>query len=245
MIEWILTGFVFGLLGSTHCIGMCGPLVLAVPGPKAPLSYWIGRGVYHTGRTLSYVMMGGLIGALGWAVALQGYQGVLSLTLGALMVGAVLVRPLRRWLQKLERTPAKLLNTLRGPLQSLMRAPNSGNLFALGILNGLLPCGLSYAAIATALAAGSMIDSMSFMAAFGLATFPALFAVHWMGRRLSGPWQQWLWKLAPYGIALVGLLLILRGLSLGTFMSPELREAVFSPEMCRFVPLVDPPPSQP
>lgn len=244
-MEWLVTGLVFGALGSLHCVGMCGPLVLAVPGARAPWRFWMGRGIYHTGRTLSYMTMGGLIGALGWAVALQGYQGWLSLIIGVLMLSAVLIRPIRARLKALEATPARLMSTLRGPLQSLLRSPGSGNMFALGVLNGLLPCGFSYAAIATALAAGSMIDSMLFMAAFGLATFPALLAVQWMGRRAPSSWRATLLKLAPYGIAIVGILLILRGLSLGTFMSPELREAVFSPEMCRFVPLVDPPEVQP
>ncbi len=237
----MLTGLVFGATGSLHCVGMCGPLVLAVPGPKAPWRFWMGRLIYHTGRTLAYMTLGGLIGALGWAVALQGYQGGLSLALGLLMLSAVLIRPVRRWVKRFEAAPARLLSTLRGPLQALMKQPGLGNQFALGVLNGLLPCGFSYAAIATALAAGSLINSMLFMGAFGLATFPALLAVQWMGRRAPASWRARLLKLAPYGIAVVGLLLILRGLSLGTFLSPELREAVFSPEMCRFIPLVDPP----
>ncbi|MFO8232588.1 MAG: sulfite exporter TauE/SafE family protein [Longimonas sp.] len=241
MIEWLIAGLVFGAAGSLHCVGMCGPLVLAVPGPRAPWRFWIGRLVYHTGRTLSYITLGGLIGAFGWAVALQGYQGTLSLVLGVLMLSAVLLRPVRRWVKRLEAAPARLLRTLRGPLQSLLNQPGPGNQFALGILNGLLPCGFSYAAVATALAAGSLVHSMLFMGAFGLATFPALLAVQWMGRRASTSWRATLLTLAPYGIALVGLLLILRGLSLGTFLSPELREAVFSPEMCRFIPLVDAP----
>jgi len=241
MLEWMLAGLVFGATGSLHCVGMCGPLVLAVPGPRAPWRFWIGRLVYHSGRTLAYMTMGGLIGAFGWAVALQGYQGTLSLVLGLLMLGAVLIRPVRRWVKQLEAAPARLLSTLRGPLQSLMNQPGIGNQFALGVLNGFLPCGFSYAAIATALAAGSLINSMLFMGAFGLATFPALLAVQWMGRRASTSWRTTLLKLAPYGIALVGVLLILRGLSLGTFLSPELREAVFSPDMCRFLPLVDSP----
>ena len=241
MIEWMLTGLVFGATGSLHCVGMCGPLVLAVPGPNAPWRFWVGRLVYHTGRTLAYMTLGGLIGSLGWAIALQGYQGVLSLTLGVLMLSAVLLHPVRRWVKQFEAAPARLLSKLRGPLQSLMREPGSGNLFALGVLNGLLPCGFSYAAIATALAAGSLVNSMLFMGAFGLATFPALLAIQWMGRHASASWRATFLKLAPFGIALVGLLLILRGLSLGVFLSPELREAVFSPEMCRFIPLVDPP----
>ena len=237
----MLTGLVFGATGSLHCVGMCGPLVLAVPGPNAPWRFWVGRLVYHTGRTLSYMTLGGLIGSLGWAIALQGYQGTLSLALGVLMLSAVLIRPVRRWVKQFEAAPAHLLSKLKGPLQALMKQPGTGNLFALGVLNGLLPCGFSYAAIATALAAGSLVNSMLFMGAFGLATFPALLAVQWMGRRAPASWRTTLLKLAPYGIAIVGLLLIVRGLSLGVFLSPELREAVFSPETCRFIPLVDPP----
>ena len=241
MVEWMLTGLIFGAAGSLHCVGMCGPLVLAVPGPKAPWRFWMGRLIYHTGRTLAYMTLGGLIGSLGWAIALQGYQGALSLGLGTLMLAAVLLRPVRQWVKQFEAAPARLLSTLRGPMQSLMKQPGPGNQFALGVLNGLLPCGFSYAAIATALAAGSLINSMLFMGAFGLATFPALLAVQWMGRHAPTSWRTTLLRLAPYGIAVVGLLLIVRGLSLGVFLSPELREAVFSPEMCRFIPLVDPP----
>jgi len=82
--------------------------------------------------------------------------------------------------------------------------------------------------------------SMSFMAAFGLGTVPAMFAVSLLGRLVRATWRVRLQRLVPIGLVIVGVLLVLRGLSLGTLLSPDLKEAIFSPAMCRFLPFVDP-----
>jgi hypothetical protein len=92
-----------------------------------------------------------------------------------------------------------------------------------GLLNGLLPCGFVYAALATALTAGNVPQSMFFMAAFGLGTGPAMLGVSLVGRVASAAWRARLQRLVPYGLALVGLLLIVRGLGLGSMLSPLLR----------------------
>jgi hypothetical protein len=92
-----------------------------------------------------------------------------------------------------------------------------------GVLNGLLPCGFVYAALATALTAGDLVESMTFMAAFGAGTGPAMLGVSLVGRVASAAWRARLQRLVPYGLAFVGLLLIVRGLGLGSMISPLLR----------------------
>jgi len=92
----------------------------------------------------------------------------------------------------------------------------------IGLLNGLLPCGFVYAALATALTAGTVPRSMAFMAAFGLGTGPALLAVSLVGRVASSTWRARLQRFVPVGLVVVGLLLVLRGLGIGGMWSPLL-----------------------
>ncbi len=91
-----------------------------------------------------------------------------------------------------------------------------------GLLNGLLPCGFVYVALATAVTTGSVAQSTVFMAGFGLGTGPAMLSVSLLGRVASTQFRTRLQRLVPIGLALVGLLLILRGLGLGSMLSPAL-----------------------
>jgi hypothetical protein len=244
MTDWIVSGLAFGFLGSVHCLGMCGPLALSLPGAGAARwRFAAERTLYNLGRAFTYAALGGVIGALGMLVAFSGYQQYLSLGIGVLMVGAVLVPWVARTLGALEQRPARFIGTLMRPLHRLYRRGGFAAMLAVGMLNGLLPCGFVYAALATSVTAGSVTTSMAFMGAFGLGTVPAMLGLSFAGRFISLAWRRRLQRLVPLGLLVVGVLLILRGLALGVFLSPDLREAIFTPGVCRFLPFVDPPPS--
>ncbi len=222
-MTWIPAGLAFGFLGSVHCIGMCGPLALSLPGANQLRGrFLLDRLLYNLGRAVTYTLLGGLVGTLGRAAALAGAQQALSVGIGTIMILAAAVPWVSRQVRQLEQAPAALLSRVTKPMGRLYRSGGFGAMLVIGMLNGLLPCGFVYAALATALTTGSIGNSMIFMAAFGLGTGPALLAVSLLGRLASTAWRTRLQRLVPYGLALVGLLLVVRGLELGSMLSPLL-----------------------
>jgi len=223
MTSWILAGLAFGFFGSVHCVGMCGPLALSLPGAdQLPGRFLVDRGLYNLGRALTYTLLGGLVGVVGRVVSIAGFQQGLSVTIGILMILTALVPWVSRQVSRLEQAPSALLGRVMTPLSQLYRSGGAGAMLLIGLLNGLLPCGFVYAALATALTAGTVPRSMAFMAAFGLGTGPALLAVSLVGRVASSTWRARLQRFVPVGLVVVGLLLVLRGLGIGGMWSPLL-----------------------
>jgi sulfite exporter TauE/SafE len=222
-MNWIFAGLAFGFLGSVHCVGMCGPLALSLPGgDQLPARFLLDRLLYNLGRAVTYTLLGALVGTLGYAAALVGAQQAISIGIGILMILAAVVPWVSRQVRWLEQAPSAFLSRVTEPMGRLYRSGGFGAMLIIGLLNGLLPCGFVYAALATALTAGSVVGSMTFMAAFGLGTLPAMLAVSLLGRLAGTAWRTRLQRLVPVGLALVGLLLIVRGLGLGSMLSPLL-----------------------
>jgi len=223
MIQWVLAGFSFGLVGSVHCIGMCGPLALSLPGSQTDrVRFMVERLFYNVGRTVTYATLGGLVGAVGSGVSLAGAQHTLSVSVGFAMVGVALIPWVRKQAQRLEEVPSSFVRRVLSPVGTLYQRGGPVAMIAVGLLNGLLPCGFVYAALATAVTAGRIAASVAFMAAFGAGTMPAMFGVSMLGRLADSRWRVRIQRYAPYGLALVGGLLILRGLALGGMVSPVL-----------------------
>ena len=162
-------GFVFGLLGSFHCVGMCGAIALALPGAgQRRARYVAGRVLYNLGRVSTYTALGLLAGVLGQSLRLTGLQQGLSVASGVLILLLVAV-PERHTgraaaLLGLDRP----LFRLKQALAYFFQRPALGALFLSGVLNGLLPCGLVYLALAGALSAPDLGGSAAYMALFGL-----------------------------------------------------------------------------
>jgi uncharacterized protein len=214
------TAFVLGLVGSLHCAGMCGPLALALPvAGQTAGGYLIGRVAYNLGRIVTYCLMGLVFGALGRTLLLAGIQRWLSISLGVLLLaGLITSRKLALW-----RPVTALVGQLKNRMSALLRQKSLGSLAVLGLLNGLLPCGLVYVAAATATANGSVIGGVGFMAAFGVGTVPMMLAIALSGKLVPiGLRLKWS-RAIPVSVFLLASLLILRGLSLGIpYLSPDL-----------------------
>jgi uncharacterized protein len=215
----IWTAFMLGLVGSLHCVGMCGAIALALPHPgRGWTSFITGRLAYNVGRILTYAVIGAVFGLIGRSLALAGIQRWLSIGAGiAILLGLFLSNRLT--------TPpiVRAVGWLKARLGTLLQQRSLSSLLLLGMLNGLLPCGLVYAAAAASLATGKILSGVGYMAAFGLGTVPLMFGVSLTGRSLLAPFRLHLQKLIPASLAVVGLLLILRGMSLGIpFVSPDL-----------------------
>lgn len=216
----IWTAFLLGFAGSAHCAGMCGPLALALPaGGDGRSTFVTGRVLYNTGRILTYALMGALFGLLGQGFAIAGLQRWVSLVLGALILLGLFVSP--RFARALPVTRA--VSGLKSALGKLLQRRALPSLFGIGLLNGLLPCGLVYVACAGATATGNVLSGMQYMVAFGLGTVPMMLAISLVGTKLQFALRFKLQRLIPVSLAIVGALLLLRGLALDIpYLSPKL-----------------------
>lgn len=215
MNTMLATAFVLGVAGSAHCIGMCGPIALAVPSPRNTFGSRLASSlILNGGRLFSYVLLGAAIGTFGAGMRLAGLQQAVTIGAGVLLVLTVVVPgSVERWL------PTSRIAIGIGRLRSLMArglkrtAPEA--LFFSGMLNGLLPCGLVYAALVGAAAQGAVPDAALFMALFALGTMPALIVLRVSAGSVIGAAKHRLRRLSPVIMVGLGVLMILRGLELG------------------------------
>jgi sulfite exporter TauE/SafE len=219
-------GFLFGFLGSLHCIGMCGPIALALP--ASPVSNWSlvnGRVLYNFGRVFTYTILGLLFGLLGSRLYVYGLQQIVSIALGSVIILWVVI-------------PSKLKNKIRSisgfnsfttglknVFMPLFKKRTNLSMVFIGVLNGFLPCGLVYMAIAGAVAVSSTspVNGMLFMALFGVGTVPAMLVTSIAGNLLSFNIKRKFAKIVPVFAVILAFIFILRGLNLGIpYISPKL-----------------------
>ena len=213
------TAFILGLVGSLHCAGMCGPLVLALPGSSLRTRFLAGRLAYNAGRIAAYSLIGLLFGLLGKSLALAGLQRCLSLSLGILLLVGLFASKrasVAPWL-------SRFVNHLKNAMAGLLRERTLTATATLGLLNGFLPCGLVYVAAAAAGASGHVSSAVGYMAAFGAGTLPMMLTLSLSGRLMPFTLRLRLQRLIPVSVFLIATLLILRGMALGVpYLSPDL-----------------------
>ncbi|MCH8566976.1 MAG: sulfite exporter TauE/SafE family protein [Balneolales bacterium] len=232
-MELYLAGFIFGLAGSMHCAGMCGPIALALPGHPSSSTFWMGRVAYNTGRSITYMLMGGILGLAGLGIYLAGFQSWVSIAGGIIIVLIGLFSLFSGKLNWLHIKPVWIPSGLiKKGLSRFLKQGSVGSMFGVGLINGLLPCGFVYIALAGALVSGSVMQGMIYMLMFGLGTFPMMFALSASGKLMSISFRQRMQKAIPYVAIGLGALFILRGLSLGIpYISPVLVDVVSNPEL--------------
>jgi len=222
----IWTAFVVGLAGSLHCIGMCGPIAIALPSAgMGRARLLLGRVTYNAGRIITYSILGLGAGLIGQTVHVSGYQQVLSIVLGALILLAVILPSRFGALLTGAKLHARLFEPFKRLWARLFGRDSIQALFVVGLLNGFLPCGLVYVALAGAVTTGSLYGGVMYMAVFGLGTFPVMFAMSLVGRLLGTGFKAKLRRLVPVGAIVLAALFILRGLSLGIpYVSPKIEQ---------------------
>lgn len=172
-----LAYFLVGLLGGTHCVGMCGGIVGALS-MGAP-ARWSILFAYNSGRILSYAAAGAIAGALGAAsLGLEGqvparlilyfFANLMLVALGLYLLGVT------RALAFTEQAGQKLWRLIQPMTKRFLPVRHIGQAFPLGLLWGWLPCGLVYSTLASSLSAGSAGRGALIMLAFGLGTLPNL-----------------------------------------------------------------------
>ena len=208
-----------GFMGSLHCIGMCGGLISAVSMSRKQV-WWSGLFVYQLGRVSTYATLGLLVGFSGAALSTFGgdhIQRLLAILAGLLMIAFAL--NLAGWLPDPLKHIGAWASRKTGLAQMAMRVSGKNGVgnsrtiswYSLGLVNGLLPCGLVYAALSMALAAGNAGQATLMMLAFGLGTIPAMMFVPSILRGMTPSGRVASLRIAAVLIILLGLITIYRG----------------------------------
>ncbi len=218
----LASGFILGLLGSLHCVGMCGPIAFMLPLDRKNKWLRLWQIVsYHFGRLISYTMLGMLFGLLGKSFYFFGFQQQLSIIVGVIMILSIvapsvfkrfrIAKPIFRYTQKIQNRLGKELKKKR-----------NNTFLTLGFLNGLLPCGLVYMAIFGALTMSTITEGMLYMTLFGMGTIPLMTSVIYMAKLTNKIQRKKIRRVIPVAVVFMGVLFVLRGLGLGIpYISPE------------------------
>ncbi len=204
-----------GLLGSGHCIGMCGPFALAVSAGSGNAATMVARQVaYQIGKATSYLFIGLVLLTLTELVnardPLLGLQNLLAALTGAVMIAAGLAYALE-W-----RLPPALARRWQGgavcgAMSVLWRSPSLLKSLLIGWLNGFLPCGLSLTAILYLVNYGKIEAVVAGSYVFGLGTLPGLLLLAFAGRKISLNSRRWLLRATGVALVVFGVLTVLRG----------------------------------
>ncbi|MEE9371738.1 MAG: sulfite exporter TauE/SafE family protein [Saprospiraceae bacterium] len=229
--------FTLGFFGSIHCIGMCGPLAMGVSrnGGRSFRKSLFYALVYNLGRISTYALLGALFGLIGEAVFVSGFQKTLSILAGILLITLFLSSmDLEKLLFKssiYKRIFTSISNFISWAFKNgAQRYP-----FFVGMLNGVLPCGLVYLALAGSLTAGNVILGSVFMSFFGLGTFPAMIGVIVLGFKLdtmAKTKKALLNKAFPILHLGLGIFLIYRGILVDIPSQLDFWVAIKDPVMC-------------
>jgi sulfite exporter TauE/SafE len=233
MWQFLAPAFLMGLAGSLHCLGMCGPIAMAIPfGNGGGWEKTRNAALYNLGRVSTYSLFGLMLGSIGQALPWFGWQQRFSVALGTVILVHLLVP---RLFPSFTASPVitKAMSSLRQRLARVLFRGDARSLFATGLLNGLLPCGLVYMALTGAAVTGDSLRGMAFMGFFGMGTLPALLATGLLGSRLRLPIRARLARMYPALLMAMAFLLILRGLNLGIpGVSPNLNHSASTGVAC-------------
>ena len=234
MVQLFFIAFMIGIVGSFHCVGMCGPLALALPLPNNSfMAKFFGAFIYNAGRIVTYSVFGLIFGLVGQTAALFGFQQWLSIGTGVLILLFILLPKKYKMQHVASNYSTRFFTKLRLQLGLLFTKKNNSSLFIIGLLNGLLPCGLVYMAVAGAIAAGNVGSSVIFMAAFGLGTLPVMWSIAFFGNYVGVSIRQKIRRAYPYMMGLMACLLILRGMGLGIpYVSPKINSEQTAVDGC-------------
>lgn len=217
------SALVLGLLGSFHCIGMCGPIAFLLPLDRKNRSKRIYQVLsYHIGRMITYGLLGFVFGLIGKSLNLFGMQQQLSIVIGISMIVIILIPSKIFNRYNFSKPMYALVGKIKNTMGVYLKKKSSKTFFVLGFLNGLLPCGLVYMAVFGSLASGSATNGVLYLILFGLGTVPLMSVAIYLGNFLKGKARQNILKAIPVFVMIIGLLFILRGMGLGIkYISPS------------------------
>lgn len=219
----LYTAFIFGLISSLHCVGMCGPIAMMLPVERNnPAKKTIQILIYHLGRLTAYGTIGLIFGLLGKGFFMAGIQQKLSIFIGLAMILIILIPEKVLAKYNFSKPIFRLISKVKQLLGNQFKKKSFQSLFTIGLLNGFLPCGMVYVALFGAIAMQSASFGMLYMVLFGLGTVPLMSSVVYLNSILTVPFRNKIQKIIPYVGVIIGVLFILRGLGLGIpYVSPS------------------------
>jgi sulfite exporter TauE/SafE len=222
--------FVAGILGTAHCLGMCGPMALAIGGAAKGWPSAIAKQIVYTaGRLFSYGFLGSVAGFCGarlvrFSPSLVNVPATLAVIAGVFLIyqGLRATGIFRR----------RGVSAAAGPclaggfIGQFLRHPNHSGVFLAGVLTGFLPCGLLYGMLSLAMSTHSVLLGGTMMIIFGLGTAPAMMLAGVSGRLIGLATRQWIYAAAAWCLVLTGVVSVARGVS---FISSTERSAASCP----------------
>lgn len=222
MLFWLLSAWITGFVGSAHCVGMCGPLALSLPSNNDnPIKKIFNSLVYNLGRVSTYAVYGTLAGMLHIVIVPEKFQNLISILAGVVLITLGFVT---FFISKIRYVNAnnnffyKKIITWYGFFYGKKKLTA---LYILGVLNGILPCGLVYLALASAFAAHSVLHSTLYMVFFGLGTLPAMWGIVFLANYITPNIRTKLRKAYPFVFLISGILLVIRGIDRPLNFLPE------------------------
>ena len=219
----LYSAFIFGLISSFHCVGMCGPIAMMLPVDRNNEAKKVTQIItYHIGKLTAYGILGLVFGLLGKSFYLAGMQQQLSIIVGVLMIVVALVPEKVFAKYNFSKPVYKIISKVKSNLGQQFKNKSYKSLFTIGLLNGFLPCGMVYVAIFGAIAMQSVSLGVLYMLLFGIGTIPMLTAVIYISNVLSFSFRGTLQKIIPVVAVVIGMLFIIRGLGLDIpYLSPS------------------------
>ncbi|WP_299255427.1 sulfite exporter TauE/SafE family protein [uncultured Aquimarina sp.] len=220
----LVSAFILGLLGSFHCVGMCGPIAFMLPlDHKNQFKKVFQISLYHLGRLLAYGIIGLFFGLIGKSLNIFGMQQGLSIGIGIVMILVVLIPSPVLMKYNFSKPIYRVISRIKSALGKELKKKTPDTFLTIGFLNGFLPCGLVYMAVFAAVALGSIIESSLYVLLFGLGTIPLMTLVVYARHFFKAKWiRNHIQKVIPVFIVMIGLLFILRGMGLGIpYVSPK------------------------
>ncbi|HEY8934105.1 MAG TPA: sulfite exporter TauE/SafE family protein [Cyclobacteriaceae bacterium] len=166
------TALILGFTGSMHCIGMCSPLAMAVA--NLSKKAWLNRLLYNAGRIFTYALLGSGAASADSLLPVSQYQNIISITLGImlLIMGITGISGLR--IPFITTLITKLTSALKRIFTHYLQKKTTGAVMLLGMINGFLPCGLTFIALMFCIALRTPWEGFIYMFLFGLGTLPAM-----------------------------------------------------------------------
>jgi sulfite exporter TauE/SafE len=219
----LYSAFIFGLISSLHCIGMCGPIALMIPVDRTNQAKKVSQIItYHLGRLSAYALIGLIFGIVGKGFFLAGIQQRLSIFIGIAMI-ITIVTPKRVLANYNFSKPVyRLISKIKSSLGKQFKNKSYKSLFLIGLFKGYLPCGMVYVALFGAMAMNHVFLGSLYMILFGLGTIPLMAVVVNFFKSTSFTFYAKFQKAIPVLMIFMGILFIVRGFGLNIpYFSPS------------------------
>ena len=219
----LYSAFIFGLISSFHCIGMCGPIAMMLPVDRNNEAKKITQIItYHIGKLIAYGILGLIFGLLGRSFYLAGMQQQLSIIVGILMIMVAVIPEKVFAKYNFSKPVYRVITKVKSSLGQQFKNKSYKSLFTIGLLNGFLPCGMVYVALFGAIAMQNVSLGIGYMILFGIGTIPMMVAVVYASGLISFSFRGTIQKAIPLVAVIIGMLFIIRGLGLDIpYLSPS------------------------